>query len=275
VGKNRIGKGFTNPLLVSEDGELIAGHGRYEAAVELGLGKVPAIVLAGLSPAKRRALAIADNKIAENAGWNRELLAIEIPELANLLPAEGLDVSILGFESVEIDQIQTDFEERAADPHDDIDPKWCEGPIVSKPGDMWVLGNHKILCGEARSGTDIARLMTGCYADMAILDPPYNVRIGGVVGRGKTKHSEFALANGEICSPDFVRFLGTAADGAASVSRDGALHFVFMDWRHYPELAVAAKTIYGATLDVVVWVKSNAGQGSFPAYPVFTHTPKM
>jgi ParB-like chromosome segregation protein Spo0J len=126
--------GFTNPLLVGEDGELIAGHGRYKAAVQLGLEKVPAIVLAGLSPAKRRALAIADNKIAENAGWDRERLAIEIPELADLLPAEGLDVSILGFEAVEIDQIQTDFEERAADPQDEIDPSWCEGSVVSKPG---------------------------------------------------------------------------------------------------------------------------------------------
>jgi hypothetical protein len=127
--------GFTNPLLVSEHGELIAGHGRYKAALQLGLANVPVIVVAGLSAARRRALAIADNKIAENAGWNRERLAIEIPELADLLPAEGLDVSILGFEPVEIDQIQTDFEERTADPQDDIDPKWCEAPAVSKSGD--------------------------------------------------------------------------------------------------------------------------------------------
>jgi DNA modification methylase len=105
--------------------------------------------------------------------------------------------------------------------------------------------------------------MTGCRADLAILDPPYNVCIGGVVGRGKTKHSEFAMASGEMCSPDFVRFLSTTVDRAALVSRDGAVHFVFMDWRHYPELAVAARTIYGATLNVVVWVKSNAGQGTF------------
>jgi ParB-like chromosome segregation protein Spo0J len=121
--------GFTNPLLVGEDGELIAGHGRYKAAVQLGLEKVPAIVLAGLSPAKQRALAIADNKIAENAGWDRERLAIEIPELADLLPAEGLDVSILGFEAVEVDQIETDFEERAADPQDEIEPSWREGSV--------------------------------------------------------------------------------------------------------------------------------------------------
>jgi DNA modification methylase len=255
--------GFTNPLLVSEDRELIAGHGRYEAAKLLGLAKLPVIVVAGLSPAKRRALAIADNKIAANAGWDRERLAIEIPELAGLLDAEGLDVSILGFEPVEIDQIQTDFEDHAADPQDNIDPKWGKAPAVTKVGDLWRLGNHKFLCGDARSAADIARLMTSCRADLAFLDPPYNVRIGGVVGRGKTKHSEFAMASGEMSSPEFVRFLGIALDAAASVSREGAVHFVCMDWRHYPELVAAAQPIYGEVINVAVWVKSNAGQGSF------------
>jgi DNA modification methylase len=261
IANSIVAFGFTNPLTVSEDGELIAGHGRYKAAKLLGLAKVPVIVVAGLSPAKRRALAIADNKIAENAGWDRERLAIEIPELAGLLSAEGLDVSILGFEPVEIDHIQTDFEEDAADPQDNIDPKWCEAFAVSKPGDMWVLGNH--LCGDARSAGDIARLMTGCRADLAFLDPPYNVRIGGVVGRGKTKHSEFAMASGEMSSLDFVRFLSTTLDAAASVSREGAVHFVCMDWRHIAELMAAAKPIYGEAINVAVWVKSNAGQGSF------------
>ena len=180
-----------------------------------------------------------------------------------MLSAEGLDISILGFEPVEIDQLQTDFEEHAADPEDNIDPNWCEAFTVSKPGDLWVLGNHKLLCGDARSARDIARLMTGCRADLAFLDPPYNVRIGGVVGRGNTKHSEFAMASGEMSSPDFVRFLSSTLDAAASVSRDGAVHFVCMDWRHIAELMAAAKPVYGATLNLVVWAKTNSGQGSF------------
>jgi len=263
IANSIVAFGFRNPLLVSEDGELIAGHGRYQAAKLLGLANVPVIVVAGLSPAKRRALAIADNKIAENAGWDRERLAIEIPELTGLLSAEGLDVSILGFEPVEIDQLQTDFEEHAADPEDNIDPNWCEAFAVSKPGDLWVLGNHMLLCGDARSAGDTARLMTDCRADLAFLDPPYNVRIGGVVGRGKTKHSEFAMASGEMSSPDFVRFLGSTLDAAASVSCEGAVHFVCMDWRHIAELMAAAKPVYGATLNLVVWAKTNSGQGSF------------
>jgi DNA modification methylase len=263
IANSIVAFGFTNPLLISEDFELIAGHGRYDAAKLLGLAEVPVIIVAGLSPAKRRALAIADNKIAANAGWDRERLAIEIPELADLLNAEGLDVSILGFEPVEIDQLQTDFEEHAADPQDDIAPKWWRDVAVSKPGDLWTLGNHKLLCGDARCAGDIARLMTGCRADLAFLDPPYNVRLGGVVGRGRTNHCEFAMASGEMSSPDYVRFLSVTLAGAASASREGAVHFVCVDWRHYPELVAAATPIYGEVINVAVWVKSNAGQGSF------------
>jgi hypothetical protein len=258
-----IAFGFTNPLLVNEDTKLIAGEGRLKAAQLLDFAKVPAIVLTGLSPARQRALAIADNKIAENAGWNRERLAIEIPELAELLEPEGLDVSILGFEAVEIDQLVTDFEDEAADPQDSIESTWLKDSAVSKPGDLWVLGNHKLLCGDSRSAADIARLMGHCRADMAFLDPPYNVRIGGVVGRGRTKHSEFAMASGEMSSADYVRFLGNSLSAAASVSREGALHYVCTDWRHITELTAATKPVYGETINIAVWVKSNAGQGSF------------
>jgi DNA modification methylase len=263
VANSIVAFGFTTPLLVTEDGKLIAGEGRYKAAQLLGLAKVPVIVLAGLSPARQRALAIADNKIAENAGWDRERLAIEIPELAGLLEAEGLDVSILGFETVEIDQLVTDFEENAADPQDNIDSQWCQDRVVSKRGDLWLLEPHRLLCGDARSAADIARLMVHCRADVAFLDPPYNVRIGGVVGRGRTKHSEFAMASGEMSSADYVGFLGIALNAAAPVSRAGALHYVCTDWRHIAELMAAAKAVYGDTINVAVWVKSNAGQGSF------------
>lgn len=255
--------GFTNPLLVNERGELIAGHGRYKAAQLLGLLKVPVIVLAMLSPARQRALAIADNKIAANAGWDRERLAMGIPELTGLLEIEGLDAAILGFEAVEIDQLLTDFEPNSADPQDDIDPRWCNARPVCKTGDLWVLGHHKLLCGDARSEADIARLMQGCRADLAFLDPPYNVCIGAVVGRGKTKHSEFAMASGEMSSADYLRFLQTTLHRAASVSRDGAVHFACMDWRHIADLMAAAEVVYGDAINIAVWVKSNAGQGSF------------
>src|SRR3974377_2216227 len=150
IANSIVAFGFTNPLLISEDDELIAGNGRYEAAKLLGLTEVPVIVLTGLSQAKQRALAIADNKIAQNSRWDRERLAIEIPELADSLPAEGLDISIIGFETVEIDHIvQTDFEEHPAAPQDRIDSEWCKSLAVSKRGDLWQLGNNHILCGDA------------------------------------------------------------------------------------------------------------------------------
>jgi DNA modification methylase len=261
---NSIGAfGFTNPILADEYGEILAGVGRYEAAKLLGLTNVPVIVVTGLSRAKRRALAIADNKIAENSGWDRERLAIEIPELTELLGAEGLDISILGFDPVEIDQLQTDFEEESSDPQDSVEAKWFDMPRVSRPDDLWVLGNHRLLCGDARRADQISELMKSCRADMAFLDPPYNVRIAGAVGRGKIKHSEFAMASGEMSPPDFVRFLNTVLDAAAAVSRDGAVHFVCMDWRHIGELLAAGNGVYGAALNLVVWAKTNSGQGSF------------
>ena len=165
--------------------------------------------------------------------------------------------------AVEIDQLVTDFEEDAADPQDSIDSQWWQDRVVSKRGDLWLLGAHRLGCGDARSAADIARLMAHCRADSAFLDPPYNVRIGGVVGRGRTKHPEFAMASGEMSSADYVRFLGIALNAAASVSRAGALHYVCTDWRHIAELMAAAKPVYGDTINVAVWVKSNAGQGSF------------
>jgi DNA modification methylase len=262
IANSIVALGFRAPCLVNEKRELIAGHGRYLAAKLLGLTKVPVIVVAGLSPAKERALAIADNKLAEKAGWNRERLAIEIPELTELLNAEGLDVSILGFEPVEIDQLQVDFEEDSSDPHDNIEPQWLQAAPVSQPGDLWVLGNHRQMCGDARRADHISQLMAGCQADMAFLDPPYNVRISGVVGRGKIKHAEFAMASGEMSSPEYVHFLTTVLEAAAAASRDGAVHFICNDWRHIGELLAAAKPVYGVMLNLVIWEKS-PGQGSF------------
>jgi DNA modification methylase len=255
--------GFLVPLLIEEGGAVIAGHGRYAAAKLLGLEQVPVIEVKGLSQAKRRALALADNKIAENAGWDRELLAAELPELAELLVVDSLDISITGFAPVEIDQLTTDFEENASDPAAAVDPEWTTTVTVSKPGDLWELGHHRILCGDAQDPDAIGRLMGGNRAAMAFLDPPYNVRVRDIVGRGRVKHTEFAMASGELSRSDFVAFLKATLTAAAAVSRDGAVHFVCMDWRHIGELLEAGDTVYGETLNMAVWVKSNAGQGSF------------
>ena len=177
IADSIVACGFTVPVLIDENSMLLAGHGRLEAAKLLGLEKIPAIRLHGLSEAKKRALLIADNKIAENAGWDLERLAIELPELAELLIAESLDISITGFEPAEIDQLVSDFEDDTADPADDIQTDWLSLAPVSRPGDLWQLGPHRLLCGDARDAANLDRLLGDEQAAMAFLDPPYNVKV--------------------------------------------------------------------------------------------------
>ena len=263
IADSIVAHGFTAPVLTDENSMLLAGHGRVEAAKLLGLQTIPAITLIGLSEAKKRALLLADNKIAENAGWDRERLAIELPELSELLIEESLEISITGFEPVEIDQLVSDFEENASDPADVVESDWVSVTPVSQPGDLWQLGPHRLLCGDARKALDLDRLLGRERAAMGFLDPPYNVKIGSVVGRGRTKHSEFAMASGEMSRQEFVGFLVETIGNAATYSREGALHFTCMDWRHLGELLEAGQQIYGEMLNLAVWVKSNAGQGSF------------
>ena len=190
--------GFLVPILINEGGVIIAGHGRYRAAILLGHQEVPVIRVQGLSDAKLRALALADNKIAQNAGWDRELLAVELSELSELLIEEGLDISVTGFAAPEIDQLTADFEEDPADPADTLDPAWGTAPSVTKPGDFWHLDQHRLLCGDARRESDLALLMGGRQAAMAFIDPPYNVAVRDIVGRGRIKHGEFVMGSGEL-----------------------------------------------------------------------------
>jgi DNA modification methylase len=255
--------GFAAPVLIDEYGVLLAGHGRLEAAKQLGMTSVPAIVISGLSDAQKRALLLADNRIAQNAGWDRERLAIELAELPELLIEIGLDISITGFEPAELDSLSADFEDAAADPADDVDPSCLSGPAVTRSGDLWGLGKHQMLCGDARNCDDLRHVLAGQLAHMAFQDPPYNVRVRGIVGRGAVKHAEFAMASGEMSPDAFIAFLKETLGAAVKVSVGGAVHFVCMDWRHVDQLVTAARTVYGEMLNLNVWVKTNPGQGSF------------
>ena len=144
-----------------------------------------------------------------------------------------------------------------------IDPAWADAEVVTKAGDLWQLGSHRLLCGDARNREDLARLMDGSLASMAFLDPPYNVRVRDIVGRGRVQHPEFVMASGELSSDGFVTFLRDALRQAAAVSKDGAVHYICMDWRHIGDLISAGSDVYAAMLNLVAWVKTNAGQGSF------------
>jgi DNA modification methylase len=254
--------GWTSPIVVDESGTIIAGHGRFAASLDLRLKRVPTIVVSGLGDAEKRALALADNKIAANAGWDRLALAAELGELAVLLPEINLDVSITGFDPAEIDALAVDFSDPEQEPADEI-PATQSDRAVSQIGDLWTLGEHRLVCGDACEDAAVKQLMGRKLAAMLFGDPPYNVRIGGVVGRGKVKHREFASGSGEMSPAQFIDFLIRWMKLAARFSVDGSIHYVCIDWRHLGEMLTAGNEVYSELKNIVVWAKTSAGQGSF------------
>ena len=252
--------GFTNPILADPEGNLIAGHGRLRAARELGLAEIPVIELAGLTEPQKKALRLADNKIALNAGWDTEILKLELAELS--LPEFEMDLSLTGFSTGEIDVVLAD----SPDPDDEVIPAVPHSPQV-RPGDIWQLGEHRIGCGDGRDRAFLAALVgEGRQIDAAFLDPPYNVKVNGHIN-AKGRHREFAMASGEMDTGTFRSFLADTLNACASVSRSGAVHFVCMDWRHMDDVSAAVaggsgSGIYADLLNICVWNKSNAGMGS-------------
>jgi len=254
--------GFTNPVLISDDGEIIAGHGRVAAAKLLGWKTVPTLALSHLSKAERRAYVLADNKLALNAGWDRDMLAIELQALIDL----DFEVELTGFSLAEIDFVLDEADEsnaQADDAPEDRVPV-AMGDAISRQGDLWLLGRHKLLCGDSRSIADMATLLGDERADLVFTDPPYNVAIDGhVCGLGSVKHREFAFASGEMSQSQFTEFLTQTLGSMAQHMRDGAIAFVCMDWRHMGELLDAGKAVFSDLKNVVVWNKTNGGMGTF------------
>ena len=253
--------GWTNPILVDGAGGVIAGHGRIEAAKLLGIDKVPTIRLEDLTEAEVRAYVIADNKLAENAGWDRELLAIELQGLIEL--DTDFDITITGFEMPEIDILIGELEVAVEDDPGDEVPEVSDGPSVTRAGDIWCVGKHRLLCGDALDPDSYTRLLDGAEAQMVFADVPYNLAIiGHVSGLGKVKHREFVMASGEMTEEEFTTFLTTAFRNLAAHSADGAIHFFFIDWRHLFELLSAARGVYSELKNLCVWNKTNGGMGS-------------
>jgi len=254
--------GFNNPVLVDRDGEIIAGHGRVAAAKKLGLATVPCVRLEHLNEAQKRAYILADNRLAEKSGWDRETLAIELQFLTEL--ELDFDVTVTGFEMAEVDLLLAvgDKPDAKADPADAV-PEVADGPTVTRPGDIWQVGRHRLICGDALSPETYTRLLAGEQAQMVFTDPPYNVKIDGhVSGLGAAKHREFAFASGEMTEDEFTRFLARAFANLANAAADGAIHFVCMDWRHQGEVLAAARGTYTELKNLCVWAKTNGGMGS-------------
>lgn len=254
--------GFTNPLLIDAQNRLLAGHGRLEAARKLGMREVPCVELPHLSSAERRAYILADNKLALNAGWDLELLASEMQELLD----GNFDLEITGFSLAEIDLTIEASEnarvDRRPDRGDVLPP--IGRAAVARAGDCWDLGRHRLVCGSALEAKTYEQLLGGDRVDMVFTDPPYNVPIAGhVSGLGKVKHREFAMASGEMTSDQFTAFLAQALGCAKDRSKDGAILFVCMDWRHQRELLAAADALQLELKNICVWNKLRGGMGTF------------
>ena len=255
--------GFVNPVLIDEDYGIVAGHGRVEAAKSLGWKNVPTLRVEHLSDADKRAYILADNRLAEDAGWDEEILAIELQGLIDL----DVSIELTGFDLAEVDRIIEGQGASISEQADALDqlPDMDVGALpVTKVGDLWELGSHRLLCGDALKADSYQTLLDGDAATMIFTDPPYNVPISGhVCGLGKTQHREFAMASGEMSKAQFTVFLETVFGHLADHSTDGSIHFVCVDWRHMGETLTAGEMAYNTLKNLCVWAKSNGGMGSF------------
>jgi DNA modification methylase len=253
--------GFTNPVLIDHQSTILAGHGRVAAAKSLGMGDVPCVRLEHMSPAQKRAYILADNKLALNAGWDEELLALELQELLTLDP--GFNIDVTGFTIAEVDHLIDGMRvEEAGAPEDEHLPELHVGPTVTQEGDVWLLGPHRLVCGTSLSPDVCKALMAGEMAQMVFTDPPYNVKIDGNVS-GQGKHREFAMASGEMSQPQFTAFLRNVFQNLCDYSVDGSIHFICMDWRHMTEMLAAGEPVYSELKNLIVWAKDNGGMGTF------------
>jgi hypothetical protein len=235
-----------------------------EAAKLLGMQSVPALRLSHLDAVGRRAYVLTDNKLALNAGWDHEVLAIELQALIDL----EFDAEITGFSPTEIDLLLDEAGESSADgreiPADVIPPVPEPTMAVSRNADLWLLGRHRLLCGDSRKLEDFHRLLQGERADLIFTDPPYNIPIdGNVCGFGRIRHREFAMGVGEMSPDVFTAFLRQTLGHAGGCSRDGAIAFICMDWRHMGELLLAGQAVFSELKNLCVWNKTNGGMGSF------------
>jgi DNA modification methylase len=252
---------FNAPILIDVANRIVAGHARVEAAKRLGLVEVPAIRLEHLSEQQAKAYMLADNKLTDRSTWDDRKVAIVLKELSEI--ALDFEIEATGFESPEIDlRIQSlEPPDEATDSADEFETP--DRPPVFRLGDLWTLGDHRLLCGTALESSSYDALLAGEKASAGFTDPPYNVQVKGhVSGKGAKKHREFPMAAGELSEDAFSRFLLDAFDLMISHSVEGATFFACMDWRHLLEIVGAIRAVGCVLLNLCVWVKTNGGMGS-------------
>jgi DNA modification methylase/predicted nucleic acid-binding protein len=253
--------GFTNPVLIDRANTIIAGHGRVAAAKSLGIDQMPTIRIENLTEEQIRAYVIADNRLAEKAGWDKSILAIELQHLITI--DSDFDITVTGFEIPEIDLIIEEATDKKQD-KDDVFQIDETKQAVTQPGDLWQMRKHRVLCGNSLDDASYKAVLARRKANVVFTDPPYNVPIDGhVSGNGRVRHREFAMASGEMSEAEFVAFLTTSLRLLSRYSTADSVHFICMDWRHMEQLLAAARQIYDTLLNMCVWVKNNGGMGSF------------
>jgi DNA modification methylase len=252
--------GFLIPALIDDRNRVIVGHARIEAAKALCLAEVPCLRIRHLSEAQKRAFAILDNRLAEDSAWDFQLLAKEF----EFLQAEGIDLQTTGFEIPEFETIFAAGDMAAKNTGDDEVPDLGSVRAITKPNDLWTLGEHLLFCGDARKPESFATLLRGKRAHLVFVDAPFNMKIRGPVsGKGRIKHREFAEASGEKTSAQYAKFLEDALGLLAEHSEDGSIHYTCIDWRHLYDMLTAGGRVYRELKNLVVWNKTNAGLGSF------------
>lgn len=259
--------GFNNPVLVDTENFIVAGHGRVLAARELGLTEVPTICLSHMSQEQIRAYIIADNRLAEEAGWDNEILKIELDFLMNLDTEPGFDATITGFDIPQLDLIlnpeSLDVVKKAAktDPDSEFLKNVIDIPKRVSKGDLWKLGDHLLYCGNSLEEISYEKLLQKDRAQIVFTDSPYNVKIKGNVTKQR-QHEEFKLASGEMEKSEFIDFLKTVMTLQKKYSIDGSIHYQCMDWRHVEEMVTAGNQVYSSLKNICVWDKGTGGMGS-------------
>lgn len=266
--------GFLNPIIIDKDNIIVAGHTRLKACAKLGIKTVPVIKATELTPAQIQVYRLADNRTGEESEWDKELLSIEIADLEKLIADDelniDLNISSLGFDPKELEalnslRLENEFDEN--DPTCDEDynvPKVDESKeAITKRGDIWQLGKHRLMCGDSTNFSDVEKLMDNKMADMIFTDPPYNVKIKDVVGQGIKEHSNFAMACGEMSVEEFTDFLANVFTNYIAFSKKGSIHYVCMDWKHIFEIISAGRKTYAELKQLCVWNKDIGGMGTF------------
>lgn len=251
--------GFGVPALIDGDGRILSGHGRVAACRSLGMAEIPVVRLAHLTEPQARAFQIADNRLTELGGWDERILGETLRDLS--LADLTFDLDVIGFEVAEIDLKIGALDGGSDDADDEPDPP--KGPAITRPGDLWTVGAHRILCGDSLAEASYHQLLGEDRAHAVFADPPYNVRVQGHVGgRGKIKHREFAMASGEMSEAEYTALLVGVFSRLRDWTAAGSISFVAIDWRHLHEMLVAGRRCFTELKNICVWAKTQPGMGS-------------